>query len=73
MKNTFLYKTFFYNKAGAGINPFYILHYSKNIKQATENAKSYYIGYISNSTISSMEKNFLNKNFVVKTIRLKKL
>jgi len=73
MKNTFIYKSFFYNKSGNNIEPFYIIHKSESINQANINAKNYYIGYISNSNKGSIQKNILYKNFIVKTIRLNKL
>jgi len=73
MRNKFIYKSYFYDKSGNNIEPFYILQTSDSIKNATETAKSYYVGYISNSNRGSVQKNILNKNFLVKTIRLKKL
>jgi hypothetical protein len=63
----------FYFIGNEPIEPIYIVHKAKNIKDANYNAKWYVYQYYADRNKSSMFLNRLNNTVVIKTRRLKKL
>jgi hypothetical protein len=69
MIKTYIYKSFYYDRKGNNIDPFYIVHKSKNIKTANQNAMYYFNNYILDKY---GYRNELRKNVLINTIRLNK-
>ena len=60
-----IYTSYFLNKNYFQIEPFYVIHRAKNIKNASESAKSFYYHYLKNKNRGAIQINQLMKKIKI--------
>ena len=65
MRKDKIFTSYFLDKNFFQIEPFYVIHRAKNVKDATDGAKSFYYHYLKNKNIGSTQINLLMKKIKI--------